>query len=457
MKEHTESTLEKITEGSAEIFDTGVQEVGKLEKQLINKKPFKVVKEYWNILGPGLTTGAADDDPSGIATYSQAGAAYGTRFLWLAWLTFPLMSFVQEMCARIGIVKGKGLAAVMRENLPKPTLYFVTTLLFLANTFNIGADLGAMADATRLIIPQVSFTFLIIMFGLVIVLLQLYTTYARYAKYLKYTGLVLLAYIVSAFLAGLDWHTVLASAVIPKIAFNKNEILLVCGILGTTISPYLFFWQTSQEVEEKHLEQTQHTAHAFSLKKQIRRMRIDVWSGMFFSNLVMFFIIAACAGTLFVHGINNIETASDAANALRPFAGNFASTLFAIGVVGIGLLAVPVLAGSSAYALAESMGWREGLYKKVKQARAFYGVILFSVFIGIVLNFVGISSMKLLLYSAIANGIVAPVIIYFVVKLSANKKIMGDHRNNRTVNTVGYGLVLLMAVCAIATLYYIFT
>ena len=218
MKEQHESTLEKIAEESAEIFDEGVQELGHLEKQLINKKPFKVVKEYWNILGPGLTTGAADDDPSGIATYSQTGAQYGTRFLWLAWLTFPLMSFVQEMCARIGIVKGKGLAAVMREHLPKRTLYFVTTLLFLANTFNIGADLGAMADATRLILPQVSFTFLIISFGLIIVLLQLYTTYARYAKYLKYTGLVLLAYIVSAFLAGLDWHTVLASAIIPKIS-----------------------------------------------------------------------------------------------------------------------------------------------------------------------------------------------------------------------------------------------
>ena len=458
MKEvHTEGTLEKIVTESAEVFDEGVKEVSHLEHELISKKPFRLAKEYWNILGPGLTTGAADDDPSGIATYSQAGAQYGTRFLWLSWMTFPLMAFVQEMCARLGIVKGKGLAAVMREHLSVRVLYFVTALLFLANTFNIGADLGAMAESTQLIMPHIPFAVLVFGFGLLMVLLQLYTTYARYAKYLKYTGLVLFAYIISAFLVHLPWPNVLMHTVVPHMAFNKDEVLLVCGILGTTISPYLFFWQTSQEVEEKHLEKVQnHTGHTLSLKKQISRMRIDVWSGMLFSNAVMFFIIAACAGALFTHGINDITTAREAAEALRPFAGNFASTIFAVGVIGIGLLAVPVLAGSSAYALSESMGWREGLYKKVKQARAFYGVILMSVIIGIALNFTHISSMKLLLYSAIANGIVAPVIIFFIVKLSAQKSIMGEHTNSKTLTFVGYALVFAMVLCALATIYFLF-
>jgi NRAMP (natural resistance-associated macrophage protein)-like metal ion transporter len=449
-----ESNFEKIISEPAILLEESILGVEKIEKTVVSKKPFTAVREYWENLGPGLTTGASDDDPSGIATYSQAGSQYGLQLIWLSLFTFPLMAIMQEMCARIGLVSGRGLAANIRKQYSKRVLYVVTFLLVVANVFNISADLGAMAKGAQLLYPNLSFTLLVIGFGVLSLLLQVFTTYARYSKYLKYLALVLLSYIVSALYVHFDWHEVLMHTVIPSITFSKDQLFLICGILGTTISPYLFFWQTSQEVEEdilkgeKTISQRQHAVHP----KNIRKMRIDVWVGMFFSNLVMFFIIAVCAGTLFTHGITNITSASDAANALRPFAGNFAYVLFAIGIIGTGMLAIPVLAGSASYAVAESFGWKFGLYRKLKNAYSFYGVIILAMVVGIGLNFIGLDPIKALIYSAVANGLVAPIIIFFIIQLSSNKSIMGTYVNKRSNTYVGWGIAGLMSIAGVAVI-----
>lgn len=410
------------------------------------------------MLGPGLTTGAADDDPSGIATYSQTGAQYGFSLLWLAPLTFPLMALVQEMCARIGLVTGRGLAANIRHHFPKSILYISTWLLVIANTFNLGADLGAMAKTTQLLLPNWHFTVLIFIFALVTLLLQVFTTYEKYARYLKWLAMILLSYILSAFLSHLDWHAVLRGTFIPHITFSKDQIILICAILGTTISPYLFFWQTSQEVEEEVLAgQTTIAERQVTDAGQVKRMRVDVWSGMILSNMVMFFIIAACAGTLFRHGITNIQTASDAATALEPIAGHSAALLFTLGIIGTGMLAVPVLAGSSSYALAESFGWKEGLYRKLNQARAFYGAIIVSMILGLAMNFIGLDPIRALIYSAVANGVVAPVVLALIVILSSNRKLMGEWTNARATTWLGWLVVGIMVISGVAALYSLLT
>lgn len=415
--------------------------------KLGDRRPIKDVRKYWHDLGPGLVTGASDDDPSGIATYSQAGAEKGFKLLWLSWFSLPLMATVQEMCARIGLVTGHGLAANIRRSYPKWALYLVTALLFIANTFNIGADLGAMAKGVQLVAPGIPFVVIIIGFAALSLILQIFTTYAQYAKYLKYLAVVLLAYIVSALMTGLHWGTVLHETFIPSITFDTDNIVLIAAILGTTISPYLFFWQTSQEVEEETL-QGAINPNKWQREVQpelLKRMRVDVWSGMFFSNLVMFFIIAACAMTLYQAGITNITTAADAALALRPFAGNAAFFLFAVGIVGTGLLAIPVLAGSTSYAVSESLGWKYGLYRKLKEAGSFYGVIIVSVIVGILLNFVGIDPIKALIWSAVANAIVAPVVLFFIVRMSSSSAIMGKYVNKRGATVIGWITTLLMA------------
>ncbi|MFI5260428.1 MAG: NRAMP family divalent metal transporter [Candidatus Paceibacteria bacterium] len=450
--------FEKVFEVPAEVLEEGIEFVEKEEKIIINKKPFKLAEEYWDTLGPGLTTGAADDDPSGIATYSQAGAGYGLQLIWIALFTYPFMATVQEMCARIGVVSGQGLAANIRKHYPARTLYIVTALLFFANTLNIAADLGAMAAATRLLTPAADFGLLVIFFALVSLLLQIFTTYARYAKYLKYLTLALLSYAVVAFAVGLNWGDVLYHTVIPSMTFSRDQIFLICGILGTTISPYLFFWQTSQEVEERILkgEATVEERRAQVNPQMVKNMRMDVWSGMGFSNLITFFIFAACAGTLYAHGITNIATADQAASALRPF-GELAFLLFALGIVGTGLLAVPVLAGSTAYALAESFGWKNGLYRKLNQAYAFYGVIILSMLVGIAANFVHLDPIKELIYAAVANGIIAPIILFFVVRLSSNAHIMGEYKNSKTIARLGWvtiGFMAISGIAAIATMFF---
>lgn len=452
-KKDFKEKLEEMFEEPAILLEEGVEAVKKEEKILVNKHPLKLAEEYWDKLGPGLTTGAADDDPSGIATYSQAGAKYGLQLIWLSLFTYPFMATVQEMCARIGLVSGEGLAANIRRAYHPYALYAVTALLFLANVFNIAADLGAMSAATRLILPSFGPELLVIVFAIVSLMLQIFTTYARYAKYLKYLALALLSYVAVAFAVNLDWSNVLYHTVVPSITFSKDQIFLICAVLGTTISPYLFFWQTSQEVEEKILkgETTIESRREQVSDKSIRRMRIDVWSGMGFSNLIAFFIIAAVAGTLYTNGITDITTADQAALALKPF-GEFAFLLFAIGIVGTGLLAVPVLAGSTAYALAESFGWRHGLHLKLKQAHAFYGVIIVAMFIGIIANFLHLDPIKGLIYAAVANGIIAPVILFFVVRLSADKKLMGKYSNKPFISFIGWVTIVVMSVSGIAAI-----
>ncbi len=457
-KNKFQEELIEIFEVPAEVLEESVIFIEKEEKVLISKRPFKLAEEYWDTLGPGLTTGAADDDPSGIATYSQAGAKYGLQLIWLSLFTYPFMATVQEMCARIGIVSGQGLAANIRREYSLSVLYVVTALLFLANVLNIAADLGAMAAASRLLFPSIGLELFVVLFAGVSLILQIFTTYARYAKYLKYLALALFSYVAVAFAVHLDWSDVLFHTFVPSLTFSKDQIFLICAILGTTISPYLFFWQTSQEVEEKILrgEATIEARREQVSPESVRRMRTDVWSGMFFSNLITFFIFAACAGTLYANGITDIATADQAASALKPF-GEFAYLLFAIGIVGTGLLAVPVLAGSTAYALSESFGWKHGLYLKLKQAHAFYGVIIVSMALGIIANFMHLDPIKGLIYAAVGNGIIAPFILFFVVRLSSDRSLMGEYANHPFVSFMGWvtiGVMTLSGVAAIASLWW---
>ncbi|MBC7981783.1 divalent metal cation transporter, partial [Candidatus Parcubacteria bacterium] len=340
----------------------------------------------------------------------------------------------------------------------KKVLYACTLLLFLANTLNIGANLGAMAKAVELINPKIPFVYLVIFIGLFSLVCEIFIPYKRLAKFLKYLVMSLFAYIVTGLLIDMDWANLAINGIIPHIEFTKTQLLLITGILGTTISPYLFFWQTSQEVEAQ-IDQGKVTPESRlgTNKAEIKDMRTDVWTGIFLSNVVMFFIIAVCANTLFVNGITDIQTASDAARALEPFAGRFATWLFALGIIGTGLLSVPVLAGSTAYAFSESLGWKEGLYRKLKEARAFYGVIIVSIVVGILLNFVGIDPIKALIYSAIANGVISPVIIICIVHISSSQKIMGEFANKKSTNVVGWIIAGLMSVTAIATIAALFS
>ncbi|HVI60563.1 MAG TPA: divalent metal cation transporter, partial [Candidatus Saccharimonadales bacterium] len=447
----------RTAEAPAELLDYSVTTTQKVVDGLPANQVVKKTGDYWHALGPGLTTGASDDDPSGIATYSQAGAQYGFQLLWLSGLTFPLMAIVQEMCARIGLVTGRGLAGTIRLHFSRKMLLFCTTLLFAANCFNIGADLGAMAQAVKLLRPELSFGWLVVGFSVFCLGLQIFTPYSRYAKYLKWLALVLLSYVASAILAHLDWSTVLRYAVIPSITFSKEQIILICAILGTTISPFLFFWQTSQEVEEEIAAgKTTVALRRGTDKASINRMRVDVWIGMFLSNVVMFFIIAACGATLFPHGITNIESAAQAAQALKPFAGDATFLLFTMGIIGTGLLAIPVLAGSTSYAVAESFRWQTGLNRNLKQAYAFYGVLIISMLVGLSINFIGLNPIKALIYAAVANGIVAPIVLCLIVLISSNRKIMGPWTNRRSTTFLGWSVTTLMAVSGIAAIYAIF-
>ena len=449
----SQSILEEMAAAPAAALESAVDTTKQISEQFHSHQGIKRAKAYWKTLGPGLTTGAADDDPSGIGTYSQTGAQYGFQLLWLAGFTFPLMAVVQEMCARLGLVTGRGLAANIRQFFPKWVLLTSTLLLFGANALNIGADLGAMAKAAQLIFPKLNFEALVFGFSFLGLALQIFTTYEKYAKYLKWLALILLSYVFSALSVNLDFNQLLKSTITPAITFSKDQIFLICGILGTTISPYLFFWQTSQEVEEQILEgkTSLKLRQEETSDQEIKDMRLDVWSGMFLSNLVMFFIIAACGATLFATG-GVINTAADAALALKPIAGNQAYLLFALGIIGTGMLAIPVLAGSASYALSESFGWKFGLYRKLKEANAFYGIIIISTLIGIVINFTGIDPIKALLYSAVANGLIAPVILVLIVLMSANKKIMGARVNHPLITVVGWLVTLAMVAAGVAVI-----
>lgn len=397
-----------------------------------NKKSKHWFSRVFRILGPGLVTGAADDDPSGIATYSQTGAQFGYGQLWTALFLYPFMTAVQEACARIGAVTKKGIAQVVRENYSKKILIAAVGLIIVANTVNIGADIGAMASAVRLILP-VPFVVITLLFTALMLILEIWIPYRIYARVLKWLAATLLVYPVVVLLAHEPWHEILIATFLPHISFSFAFLFILVGVAGTTISPYLFFWQASEEVEEE-IGSGIDKETGIS-KKFIWNMRVDNAIGMFISEFVTWCIIIATATVLHANGVTNITTASDAAKALAPLvhtfpnAGFLAELIFAIGIVGLGLLAVPVLAGSAAYALSEAVNWHEGLYRKFREAHGFYGVITVATLIGLLINFVGIDPIKALIVTAVLNGIVAVPLIAIIAVVSSSKKIMGEHRS----------------------------
>jgi len=414
------------------------------------KKPTtSVFARFWKILGPGLVTGASDDDPSGIATYSQAGAAYGLSTLWTALITFPLMASIQEMSARIGLVTSHGLAGTLKKHYSKPVLYLMLLFSFPAIVMNIGADIAGMGAVGNLLVPSVHAIFFSIGFTVLLLILIVFLPYRKIASILKYLCITLLVYLVVPFLYKQDWMVVLKSTLIPHITFDKNFISILVAILGTTISPYLFFWQATMEVEDAKLLKK----HLVVDKKVISAMKKDVDFGMLFSNLVMFFIILTTGTVLFNAGIHQIDTVEQAAKALQPLAGNAAYLLFAIGVIGTGLLAIPVLCGSLSYIVTETFGWEEGLDKKFYQAKAFYLIITISLVLGLLMNYIGISPIKALIYSAILYGVTAPVMIAIILHISNNKQIMGTNINGRMSNILGVAAFILMTAAAITLLY----
>ncbi|MGZ4057313.1 MAG: NRAMP family divalent metal transporter [Bacteroidia bacterium] len=407
------------------------------------------LKRFWKLLGPGLVTGASDDDPSGIATYSQAGAQYGLSTLWTALITFPLMASIQEMCARIGLVTTKGLTGTLKTHYSKPILYLMVLFSFPAIVMNIGADIAGMGAVGNLLFPSIPAIFFSISFTAILLVVIIYLPYQKIAAVLKYLCVVLLVYLVVPFLYKQDWTTVLKGTFIPTITFDKNFISILVAILGTTISPYLFFWQATMEVEDR-----KHKVKLLVLDKKIMSdMKQDVNFGMLFSNLVMFFIILTTGTVLFNGGIHQIDTVEQAAQALKPLAGNFAYLLFAVGVIGTGLLAIPVLSGSLSYIISETFGWEQGLDKKFHEAKAFYIVIAISLVLGLLMNYIGISPIKALIYSATLYGLTAPVLIAIILHIANNKTVMGDYINSKRSNILGFATLILMSMAAIVMIY----
>jgi NRAMP (natural resistance-associated macrophage protein)-like metal ion transporter len=396
---------------------------------------------YFRRLGPGLVTGASDDDPSGIGTYSQAGAAFGFGLLWTAWITLPLAAAVQETAGRLGLVTGHGLATLIKLRFPRWVLFGAVTLVAVANGFNIGADLGSMAASVRLLVPLPQALLLVAMAGLMVGL-EILLPYEQYAKVLRWLTLSLAAYIAVLFVIDVNWGSVLRQTLIPRVSWNRPQIAMLIAILGTTISPYLFFWQASEEVEESHLDKK----HAVD-REHLSLMRTDVLAGMASAVLVMFAIMVASAATLGSKGVTTVQTAQQAAEALRPIAGRLASLLFTLGIVGTGLLAVPVLAGSTAFALSEAFGWREGLGKKFSGARKFYLVIAVAMLVGLAMNFGGVDPIRALYFAAILNGVAAPPLILLMLILSNNEPTCGRWTGRRWSNAlVGSALVLMTAL-----------
>jgi len=408
------------------------------------------VVRYFKILGPGLVTGAADDDPSGIATYSVAGAALGYGALWMALVTFPLMAAVQLICARIGLVSGRGLAAAIRDHYPRPYLYVACLLLLIANVFNIAADLSGMAGATQMLTgvpPLVSVPVL----GMLILLGTVYAAYATFARYLKWLTAALLAYVITAFLVKPDWGAVAHATLIPHIRWDSLYVTTMVAVLGTTISPYLFFWQASHEVEEEKAQgrRTVAARHGASAH-ELTDARLDVTAGILFSNLVMFFIMLTTGATLHASGRREIETAREAAEALRPLAGDGAYLLFGVGLIGTGLLAVPILAASASFAIAEVFGWRSGLDLTPRRGRYFYIVFGGAVIAGMALNLAGTSPIRMLFLSALLNGLLAPPLLLLVMLVGSNPAVMGKSTNGPWLNALGWLTTALMFAAAVA-------
>ncbi len=416
-----------------------------IKKQKKSNKLFR----FWKLLGPGLVTGASDDDPSGIATYSQAGAAFGLSTLWTSLIAFPLMAAIQQMCARIGLVTSQGLTGTLKKHYPRPILYIMLLFSFPAIVMNIGADIAGMGAVGNLLFPKIGANYFSVLFTILLLGLIIYLPYQKIASVLKYLCIVMLVYFIVPFLYKQDLMEIVKSTFIPTLKFDKEFISILVGILGTTISPYLFFWQASVEVEEmKHKKN-----HLMVNKKIIHEMKQDVDFGMSFSGLVMFFIILTTGTVLFKAGVHQIDTVEQAAMALKPLAGNMAYLLFSIGIIGTGLIAIPVLCGSLSYIFTETFGWEQGLDKKFHEAKAFYVIIAISLIVGLSLNYIGISPIKALIFTAILYGITAPVLIAIILHIANNKKIMGKFVNSRAINILGYLALLIMSTAAVVLLY----
>lgn len=425
------------------------------------KKPKRGFLRFLKILGPGLVTGAADDDPSGIATYSQTGAQFGFGQLWTALYQIPLLLATQEACARIGAVTGKGLAGVIKDHYSRTILAGVVLLVVIANTINIGADIGAVAAAGRLVV-DVPFWLLASLTALIVIGLEVFVSYRVYAKFLKWMALALLAYPATALMIRQPWGEIVRATVIPHIEFTFAFLFIITGVFGTSISPYMFFWQASQEVEEEvdHAMPNGRDGQPRLPRRFIRNMRIDTAVGMVSAELAQWFIIITTASVLFTHGVTNINTAADAAKALEPLvrsfpnSGQVARDIFAVGIIGLGLLGIPVLAGSAAYALSEALNWNEGLSKKLSEAKGFYGVIIVSTLVGLALNFIGIDPMKALVFTAVFNGIAAVPLLFLVARINGSAAILGDNRGgplSRSMVWLTFGVMGLAGVALIYT------
>jgi NRAMP (natural resistance-associated macrophage protein)-like metal ion transporter len=415
----------------------------------LNRKIYNKVKKVLGILGPGLITGASDDDPSGIATYSQAGAQFGFSVLWTAFITFPLMAAVQGMCARIGIVTSQGLTVTIKNNYPRVLLYAMLILSFPAITLNIGADLQGIGAVSHMIIPFIPISVFCICFTALLMFIIIKYPYKKIAMILKWLCLSLLVYIIVPFLTRQDWGLIAKNTFIPSIQWNKEYLSIIVAILGTTISPYLFFWQTTMEVEENSQNKG-----VMVNKRVLTDMRKDVNTGMLLSNVVMFFIMLTTATVLYTSGIRNIVTVDQAAKALEPLAGKLTYLIFALGIISTGVLAIPVLAGSQSYMLAETFGWKTGLDKKFPKAKAFYITVIISLLIGLSLDFFKVSPIKALYYTAILYGLTAPFLVAVVLFISNNKKIMKGHTNSILSNILGIITLILMTGAAVALIYF---
>ena len=436
----------------------------KREENIIKaRKHYGKFGRFVRVLGPGVVTGAADDDPSGIATYSQAGAIYGYGLLWLFPIMFPLLLAVQESCARIGAVSGDGLAALLKRYYSKKLLYSAVALVVIANTVNIGADLAAMSATMQLLIPSAPYVGLAIFFAILCVVMQIFVPYKHYANFLKWLAIVLFAYPVTAFLVGQPWAEVLKHTIIPDVSINKDTIYIIVGILGTTISPYLFFWNTSEVVEDEIEAHRISTSSSDALprisKRFIHGVRLDNLVGMTLAAVSAWFIVVACASVLHANGITEINTAADAAAALEPLvrgfpnAGMIAKLLFSVGIIGIGLLAVPVLAGSSSYAISEALGIKEGLYRKFRKAHGFYGIIGLATLAGLIINFMNINPIQALIFTAVFNAVASVPLLWMIYKVGNNTEIMGEYKNNRWSNAGVMAAFLLMAAATVVLIY----
>jgi len=408
------------------------------------------LRRFLALLGPGLITGASDDDPSGIGTYTAAGASLGFTTLWTAVVTLPLMAAVQFVCAKTGMVTGRGLAGVLREHYPRWVLYASVLLLVVANTINAGTDIGAIAASFNLVLPALPIKLTVVPVAVVILVLQIFGSYRLIAQVFKWLTLSLFAYVAAAFLARPDWLEVLRATFVPRPLFTAQYLTTLVAILGTTISPYLFFWEASEEVEEEvQMGRKTLAEREGATDEELRNAAIDTNVGMSFSNVVMYFVILAAAATLNRHGLTDIESATEAARALEPLAGPAAKYLFAFGLIGTGFLAVPILTGSSAYAIAETFGWECSLDAKPREAPKFYGFIAASTLAGALINFAGINPIKALFWTAVINGLLAPPLLVLIMLVSNNPKVMGERTNGRLVNTLGWAAAVIMVAAAV--------